>query len=996
MIGPRGWVSDPEIKQAMEVGLRVVRGPDWMWGDQDGGEGNVGTVVHLGGDGNFPEDTVLVYWDSGRQANYRAGYSGKYDLRIFDSAQTGLKHPHIVCDGCRQDPLVGIRYKCANCPNYDLCSTCFGNDVHDMQHEFLRFDQVPQQNGIPAGKRAGAVKVQSKGFFSGAKVTRGRDWKWDDQDGGSGRIGTLTEITAWSNVERAGAKVIWNILRNNTYRAGYQGSVDLKCTTPGNGPHYYRDCLGRVGDKRLQRNRNRLRVGDRAIVNLDVEVLKAMSQGHGGWVDGMGQCIGKVGKIHKIDDDGDVHIRYGLQSWVFHPDAVTKLPTFQAGDKVRVLKNKQEVQRLQQGHGGWNESMTAALGKEGKILEVDSDGDVVVVVGTDLWLFNPAALEDLTGGEATARRGEVATGSPADKLTELQDLLKMMLVEATMKSGSNPGDRLVNASSNGNLQEVREILEANPDKINHKRAGKTSLHVACHQGRTEIVKYLVDKGADKDVKDEQDYSALHHAAYGDKSGQAVTAMLATGTNVNVCDNKNKSTPLHLAVNQGNEAGVRALLLSRHCDVNCQDLAGDTALHDAISKEKNGIIDLILNYQRLDITVSNGRGFNPLHQACMKGNKNAVEKIARKFPGLIEIPKEDGFSALHLAAFNNHLEIAKVLLLSGHCDINLRNRKMQTALALAVSEAYTSMIELLIEHGADINAADEDGDTPLHLAVIHQAVGSSGLRGLLQGLGVDVPASGTDQHTGSAIAVYLALHGADINFYNNEGKTPLDMCQDPQTANLIKQFARNTPRRTAMSCPATFTQPRPQPVRSKSGPAPAPTGAPKRSPVPLPRSTSGPSATATRSTAPSQKKIQDSAKGADVNRASVTGTDCIICCENTATVTFKPCGHKITCSSCSLKAKRCLSCNQEIQQKIAAEGAPINAPTLMDSTDYQDRVRSLENQLRDLQDDRQCQICFENNKNVVFLCGHGACKECSEKLTVCHICRLSIQNRIQTY
>lgn len=55
--------------------------------------------------------------------------------------------------------------------------------------------------------------------------------------------------------------------------------------------------------------------------------------------------------------------------------------------------------------------------------------------------------------------------------------------------------------------------------------------------------------------------------------------------------------------------------------------------------------------------------------------------------------------------------------------------MQTALALAVSEAYTSMIELLIEHGADINAADEDGDTPLHLAVIHQAVGSSGLRGV---------------------------------------------------------------------------------------------------------------------------------------------------------------------------------------------------------------------------------------------------------------------------
>ena len=79
----------------MEVGLRVVRGPDWMWGDQDGGEGNVGTIVHLGGDGNVPDETVLVYWDSGKQANYRAGYSGKYDLRVFDPAPTGQYILHL-------------------------------------------------------------------------------------------------------------------------------------------------------------------------------------------------------------------------------------------------------------------------------------------------------------------------------------------------------------------------------------------------------------------------------------------------------------------------------------------------------------------------------------------------------------------------------------------------------------------------------------------------------------------------------------------------------------------------------------------------------------------------------------------------------------------------------------------------------------------------------------------------------------------------------------
>ena len=49
----------------------------------------------------------------------------------------------------------------------------------------------------------------------------------------------------------------------------------------------------------------------------------------------------------------------------------------------------------------------------------------------------------------------------------LDDLLKMLLlgVGALRGGGGDPGDRLVNASSNGNLQDVREILEANPDKV---------------------------------------------------------------------------------------------------------------------------------------------------------------------------------------------------------------------------------------------------------------------------------------------------------------------------------------------------------------------------------------------------------------------------------------------------------------------------------------------------------------------------------------------------
>jgi len=73
------------------LGLRVVRGDDWDYEDQDGGEGGVGTVVEVGGQGGSknPDKTVVVVWDTGDRAKYRAGYNGKDDLLVLDSDPTG-------------------------------------------------------------------------------------------------------------------------------------------------------------------------------------------------------------------------------------------------------------------------------------------------------------------------------------------------------------------------------------------------------------------------------------------------------------------------------------------------------------------------------------------------------------------------------------------------------------------------------------------------------------------------------------------------------------------------------------------------------------------------------------------------------------------------------------------------------------------------------------------------------------------------------------------
>lgn len=53
-----------------------------------------------------PEEVVVV-WDNGTVANYRC--SGAYDLRILDSAPTGVKHDGTMCDTCRQQSIYGIK-----------------------------------------------------------------------------------------------------------------------------------------------------------------------------------------------------------------------------------------------------------------------------------------------------------------------------------------------------------------------------------------------------------------------------------------------------------------------------------------------------------------------------------------------------------------------------------------------------------------------------------------------------------------------------------------------------------------------------------------------------------------------------------------------------------------------------------------------------------------------------------------------------------------------
>lgn len=126
---------DPDPQAGVQVGMRVVRGVDWKWGQQDGGEGGVGTVVELGrhGSPSTPDRTVVVQWDHGTRTNYRAGYQGAHDLLLYDNAQIGACAGR-AGGGARPPPLTLPRPQACGTPTSSViaarntgCGACAGS-----------------------------------------------------------------------------------------------------------------------------------------------------------------------------------------------------------------------------------------------------------------------------------------------------------------------------------------------------------------------------------------------------------------------------------------------------------------------------------------------------------------------------------------------------------------------------------------------------------------------------------------------------------------------------------------------------------------------------------------------------------------------------------------------------------------------------------------------------------------------------------------------------
>lgn len=72
----------------------------------------------------------------------------------------------------------------------------------------------------------------------------------------------------------------------------------------------------------------------------------------------------------------------------------------------------------------------------------------------------------------------------------------------------------------------------------------------------------------------------------------------------------------------------------------------------------------------------------------------LSKLPR--PWIVDEKKDDGYTALHLAALNNHIEVAELLVHHGKANLDIQNVNLQTALHLAVERQHTQIVRVSIK------------------------------------------------------------------------------------------------------------------------------------------------------------------------------------------------------------------------------------------------------------------------------------------------------------
>ncbi|NXI41389.1 ANR16 protein, partial [Galbula dea] len=269
---------------------------------------------------------------------------------------------------------------------------------------------------------------------------------------------------------------------------------------------------------------------------------------------------------------------------------------------------------------------------------------------------------------------------------------------------------------------------------------KRPLHEAASMGHRECVSYLLERGASVDCLKKADWTPLMMACTR-QNLEVIRALVEHGANP-LLKNKDGWNCFHIASREGHPHILQYLLDMAPGSWDTESTIKRTPLHTAAMHGCSEAVELLLERCQYTPDSRDRCGVTPFMDAIQNGHVGIARLLLEKHQASPSAVDALGAQSLHRAAVTAQDEAIQFLVSELGVDVNERTAVLQlTALHHAAKEGHTQTIQVLLSLGADLHAKDGKSRSALHAACAGQQ--ASAARSLLQAGLQDAPdATGT--------------------------------------------------------------------------------------------------------------------------------------------------------------------------------------------------------------------------------------------------------------